>query len=157
MTEEILRTDSSHPDFISLVVELDKDLAGRYGDSQKFFNQFNKLDKIRHVVIVYRDGRPVGCGAMKKYDDTTMEIKRMFVSAEHRSQGIAGRIMDALETWAMELNLLSCILETAKKQPEAMHLYEKSGYFIIPNYDQYIGVEISVCMRKNLLQGCPKN
>ncbi len=50
--------------------------------------------------------------------------------------------------WASELGYTSCVLETGKRQPEAIALYTKNGYKIIPNYEQYEGVENSVCFRK---------
>jgi GNAT superfamily N-acetyltransferase len=79
-----------------------------------------------------------------------VEIKRMFVLPEHRGKGIAGQILQQLEIWAAEGNNSTCILETGKKQPEAIALYKKAGYKIIPNYGQYENVENSVCMEKRI-------
>ena len=129
---------------------LDQDLASRDGAEHAFYAAYNKLDSIAHVVVAYSSNRPVGCGAIKKYRDQTIEIKRMFVLPDSRGQGIAGRVLEALETWARELGFSESILETGKKQPEAIRLYQKSGYTLIPNYGQYRGVENSVCMRKSL-------
>jgi GNAT superfamily N-acetyltransferase len=72
----------------------------------------------------------------------------MFVRPGFRGQGIAGSILRELEAWARELELESLILETGKAQPEAIRLYTKSGYEIIPNYGQYENVANSVCMQK---------
>jgi len=118
----IQRTTSENKDFIELVRHLDKDLAIRDGDEHAFYNQFNKIDTIKHVIVAYRDERPVGCGAIKAYNETTMEVKRMFVFPELRGQGIATKILGELENWAIELGYESCVLETGKKQPEAIHL-----------------------------------
>ncbi|MEO6589269.1 MAG: GNAT family N-acetyltransferase, partial [Pyrinomonadaceae bacterium] len=60
------------------------------------------------------------------------------------------KILAELENWAKELNFSECILETGLKQPEAIRLYQKSGYETILNYGQYAGVENSVCMKKVL-------
>ena len=143
-----IKTNSDHPDFRTLVVALDADLQARYGEQQSFFLQFNKLDHIHHVIVAYQNNEAVGCGAFKEYEKEVAEIKRMFVQLQHRGKGIAGRILTALEQWAKQEGYISCILETAIKQPEAIRLYEKSGYILIPNYGQYIGVEISLCMQK---------
>jgi len=118
----IQRTTSENKDFIELVSHLDKALAIRDGDEHAFYNQFNKIDTIKHVIVAYRDERPVGCGAIKAYNETTMEVKRMFVFPELRGQGIATKILGELENWAIELGYESCVLETGKKQPEAIHL-----------------------------------
>ncbi|HMT27729.1 MAG TPA: GNAT family N-acetyltransferase [Bacteroidia bacterium] len=144
------RTTSEDADFHMLVALLDRDLEAKNGAEQSFFNQFNKIDKIRHVVLAYVNELPVGCGAFKEYDVNTVEIKRMFVKGENRGRGIAAAILKDLELWAASLNYTGCILETGKKQIEAINLYQKSGYNVIPNYGQYENVERSICMLKLL-------
>lgn len=144
------RTDSADPDFISLVALLDEELRVRDGADNAFYAQFNKIDMIRNAVVCYSNGQPVGCGAFKPYDKDAVEIKRMYVLPESRGSGVAVRVLKELESWAAELNYTRCVLETGKKQPEAIRLYEKSGYLRIPNYGQYANVENSICMNKNL-------
>jgi putative acetyltransferase len=146
---KFIRTDSENPDFIKLVKLLDNDLRMRDGDEHSFYAQFNKIDSLKNVVVAYSEDTAVSCGAFKKYDDTA-EVKRMFTLPEHRGKGIAAQVLNELESWAAEEGYISCILETGKKQPEAIRLYEKSGYTLIPNYGQYAGVENSVCMKKPL-------
>lgn len=146
----LIKTNSDSSDFRSLVVALDADLQARYGEQQSFFSQFNKLDHIHHVIVAYENNQPVGCGAFKEYELGVAEIKRMYVKPELRGKGIAAEILSALEQWAKEEGFKTSILETAIKQPEAIRLYEKCGYTRIPNYGQYIGVEISLCMQKQL-------
>ncbi len=145
---EIIRTDSDSIDFQALVRLLDEELSVRDGEDHAFFAQFNQLDSIRNVVVAFENDVPIGCGAFKKYDEETAEIKRMFVRLESRGRGIAGEILKELENWAIENSFKFAILETGYKQPEAIRLYEKSGYEVIPNYGQYEGVESSVCMKK---------
>lgn len=144
------RTDSGNKDFIRLVKELDADLAERDGEEHLFYSQFNKIDLIRHVIVGYKNSIAISCGAIKQYDPKTMEIKRMFTSPENRGKGFAGMILLELENWAREMNFEKCILETGKRQAEAIGLYQKSGYDIIPNYGQYAGIENSVCFKKDL-------
>jgi len=147
----ITRTTSTDPDFLKLVSLLDADLAVRNGDKHAFYSQFNKLDKIKHVVVAYEDGEPAGCGAIKEYAPDTMEVKRMFVLRDHRRKGIAENILRELETWAAELSYSKCILETSLNQQEAIGLYRKRGYQLIPNFGQYIGEENSICFVKQIL------
>ncbi len=146
----ILRTNSENEDFRELVKLLDADLAVRDGDEHSFYAQFNKINKISEVVVAYENEKAVGCGAFKKYEAGTAEIKRMYVREESRGRGIAAKILEELENWAKELNFTEFVLETGLKQPEAIKLYQKSGYEIIPNYGQYEGIENSVCMRKSI-------
>ncbi len=146
----IKRTTSDDTDFQALVTELDKDLAIRDGDDHAFYAQFNKIDMIRHVVIFYDGKTAVGCGAIKSYDERSAEVKRMYVPLALRGKGIAALILSELESWAKELGYRSCVLETGLKQPEAIRLYTKCGYAVIPNYGQYAGVENSVCFEKVL-------
>lgn len=145
---QTIRTDSSHPDFIELVKFLDADLAERDGADNAFYAQFNKIDHIKYAVVAYEDGQPVGCGAIKEHGPNAMEIKRMYTTPEGRGKGVATRVLTELEAWAAELSCEKCVLETGKKQPEAIELYKKNGYRIIPNYGQYAGIENSVCFEK---------
>lgn len=145
------RTDSENPHFVHLVKQLDADLSERDGEDAFFYSQFNKIDALQHVVIAYSDGIPVGCGAMKFAEAASMEIKRMYTVPAFRGKGIAGMILKDLETWAVSLKMDTCKLETGKRQPEAIALYLKSGYSIIPNYGQYAGIDNSVCFEKKLI------
>ena len=72
----------------------------------------------------------------------------MFLLPIFLRQGFAQIVVKKLESWAKELGFESCILETGKNQPEAIQLYQKIGFQIIPNYGQYINVANSVCMQK---------
>ena len=146
----IIRTNSDNYDFIELVKLLDADLAIRDGNDHSFYAQFNKITNLKFVVVAYENKKPLGCGAIKEYDTDTMEIKQMYVSPNHRGKGIATTILSALEQWASELSYAKCILETGKKQPEAIALYKKNGYAMIPNYGQYAAIENSVCFKKEL-------
>ena len=148
----LVRTNSDNADFRELVALLDADLAIRDGAEHSFYAQFNKVDAIRHVVVAYENDTAVGCGAFKEYEATTAEIKRMFVREEVRGRGIAGEILAELETWAKELDYSQCILETGVKQPEAIRLYQKSGYEKMTSYGQYLNVANSVCMKKSLMK-----
>lgn len=150
MSINLIRTDSDNADFRELVAMLDADLAIRDGADHSFYAQYNKLDKIREVVVAYENEMAVGCGAFKEYETKKSEIKRMYVREENRGRGIAGKILKELETWAKDSGFSECVLETGFNQPEAIRLYQKSGYEIIPNYGQYAGVETSVCMKKSV-------
>jgi GNAT superfamily N-acetyltransferase len=147
---ELKRTDSRDPDFIALVKHLDVYLAEMDGDAHSFYAQFNTVDAIKHVVVAYDDGRPVGCGAIKEYAPDMTEVKRMYTAPECRGKGVASRILTELETWASEMGYDKCILETGRRQTEAIGLYHKNGYMIIPNYGQYDGIEDSVCFEKSV-------
>lgn len=147
---KLIRTDSQNPDFIALVKYLDAELAERDGSDHSFYGQFNTIDKIKHAVVAYDNDQPIGCGAIKEYASDTMEVKRMYTSPGGRGKGIATTVLTELETWAAELSYERCILETGKRNPEAIALYKKSGYTLIPNYGQYAGVENSVCFEKEL-------
>lgn len=142
------RTNSQDPDFISLVAELDAYLAETDGEENIFYRQFNTIDQLNQVVVFYEDHEPVACGAIKAFQGKAMEVKRMYTAPTQRGKGLATQVLAELETWAGELGYAKCVLETGKRQPEAIALYEKQGYQRIPNYGQYIGVENSVCFEK---------
>jgi putative acetyltransferase len=147
---KIVHTDSSNTDFASLVKLLDADLAKRDGDEHAFYAQFNKTAHIKHVVVAYDNNIAVGCGAIKKFNEQSVEVKRMYVAIDQRGKGIASLVLAELEKWAHQLGYEYCVLETGTRQSEAIALYKKNGYDIIPNYGQYAGVENSVCFQKTL-------
>jgi putative acetyltransferase len=131
-----------------LVKLLDAELRIRDGADNAFYAQFNKIDSIRNVIVAYDNELPVACGAFKPFDERSVEVKRMYVVEEKRRQGLAEGILAELEKWASELKYKILVLETGKKQPEAIRLYTKSGYVVTENYGQYKAVENSVCFRK---------
>ena len=146
----LIRTDSSNPDFINLVKFLDAELAVRDGDDHPFYAQYNGIDTIKHAVLAYEEGAPIACGAIKEYGPGVTEVKRMYTLPGSRGKGIATKVLAELEKWAAELSYRKCILETGKKQPEAIAVYKKNGYQIIPNYGQYAEVDNSVCFEKEI-------
>lgn len=144
------RTNANDPDFIALVQKLDAELAERDGADHSFYAQFNKINMINYAVVAYENGVPAGCGAIKEFAPRTMEVKRMYTVPGYRGKGIAKKVLAELEAWASDLGFGKSVLETGKKQPEAIELYSNSGYSVIPNYGQYAGVENSVCFEKIL-------
>ena len=147
---EIIRTVSNNSDFQFLVSLLDQFQQILDGDEHSFYAQFNKIDTLSEVLVAYIEGIPVASGALRSYNNSTVEIKRMFVKPEYRGRGVAMLILKELESWAKELNFSTCILETGKKQIEAISLYNKAGYMQITSYGQYKNVENSVCMKKEI-------
>ena len=147
---KLLRTDSDNKDFIALVKELDEYLAILDGEEHAFYNSLNKIDKIKTTVVAYENETPVACGAIREFSSEATEVKRMYTIPAYRGKGIAAKILAELEKWAAELSYEKCVLETGHRQPEAIHLYKKSGYKIIPNYGKYAGIENSVCFEKTL-------
>lgn len=144
----LVRTNSAHQDFINLVALLDAELAERDGEDHAFYHQFNGIANLDHTLILYHNLMPIGCGAVKAFKPSIMEVKRMYVAVEYRGQGHASNLLKALENWAFELGCTHCILETGKRQPEAIQLYIKNGYIKRENYGQYKGVSNSICFEK---------
>ncbi len=147
---EIVRTNSDNPVFRNLVDALDADLNIRNGDVQRQYDRYNKIDNIKHAVVIYAEGKPVGCGCFKKFNESAVEIKRMFVFPEMRGKQLAAQMLQELENWAVEEGFTASVLETGRRQVEAHHLYERAGYSLTENYGQYVGMEDSICYRKEL-------
>ncbi len=150
MDIEVIVTDSDNNDFIKLTALLDEDLDIRYGLLQKQYKQHNKIDLIKNVVIIYKNNEPAACGAFKEFDNSSVEIKRVFVRKELRQQGLSKLIMSKLEEIAKGKGYRYAVLETGQKQYAAISLYQKLNYTPIPNYGPYIGNTNSICMKKTL-------
>lgn len=144
------RTTSKDPDFIRLVNELDAYLRKLDGEEHAFYNQYNAIENLGNVAVLYKNEMAVACGAFKMFDDKSVEIKRMYTSQMARNEGCASLVLDELEKWAVELGFSICVLETGHKQKEANNLYLKCGYAVTLNYGQYVGIENSICYKKEL-------
>ncbi len=147
---ELVRTDSRNPDFITLVKQLDAYLAITDGDEHDFYHQFNSIESLNHVVLAYHDNEAIGCGAFKAFNTHSVEIKRMYTLPKMRGRGIATSLLKELEDWASQLGYNSTILETGKRQVEAVNFYKRCNYVVIPKYGQYKEMENSLCFEKIL-------
>ena len=147
---QLKKVNSSNQDFQKLVKELDAYLKITDGEDHEFYNQFNGLEKIKHALVVYKNHKPIGCGAFRQFDEATVEIKRMYLQPNERGSGIAAEILQMLENWVKELGYKRTILETGDRQVEAVKFYKKSGYKRISNYGQYAQMENSNCFEKKL-------
>ncbi|GAB5400962.1 MAG: hypothetical protein Aureis2KO_25470 [Aureisphaera sp.] len=142
------RTHSAHPNFVKLVTELDAFLTIEDGDMHEYYDQFNGIENLPYVVLIDENDVTVACGAMKPFDDHSVEIKRMFTQPDHRGKGLGRKVLEELENWAKELGFNTLVLETGASFDAAIALYKKYGFTQIPNYGQYIGVESSRCFQK---------
>ncbi|GAC1422339.1 MAG: GNAT family N-acetyltransferase [Flavisolibacter sp.] len=145
---QLVRSDSRNKDFMQLVEALDKDLSQRDGEDHAHYAPLNQIQNINQVVIAYNASKAMACGGMKQYSNEAVEIKRMFTTPEGRRMGLATLVLKELEAWALELDFKKCVLETGKRQPEALALYHKNGYKPIANYGPYSEMENSVCFEK---------
>lgn len=101
-------------------------------------------------VVAYRADDPVGCGAIRRIDDDVAEIKRMYVVPEARGARLAAAILAALEAEARALAVARLVLETGERQPEAIALYRRAGFVVIPRFGEYVDSALSLCMAKAL-------
>jgi GNAT superfamily N-acetyltransferase len=148
---KVVKTTSENLDFLSLIKIFDQYLWERYPELKTNYWGNNVLELNRNVVVIYLDEKPAACGCFKKYDQNTIEIKRMFVAPEVRGLGLAQRVLQEFELWAKELDYSVSVLETLYKQQEAISLYQKVGYTIVDNYGPYVGLDKSVCLRKTIV------
>jgi GNAT superfamily N-acetyltransferase len=148
----IKRSSKDDGEFLSLVRQLDAELSGRYGEEQSKFDPYNILDETAHILLVYSEQEPVGCGCFRPYPGVAgaVEIKRMYVKRAMRGKGIAGIILKELEAWAAALGYTKALLETGTKQPEAVASYTRAGYTVTENYGPYKNSSYSICMSKVL-------
>ena len=149
-TVVVKRTSTEDPDFVGLVEELDSFLAELNGEQDAFYKQYNRRESLSHALVAYLDGDAVGCGGLRAIDDTSAEIKRMYVLPGTRRLGAGVAILTGLEAWGAELGFKVARLETSRRLDAALNLYRRSGYTNIANYGPYADVEDSVCLEKTL-------
>lgn len=149
---EFIRTDGKNKDFIENCRLLDMDLDRRVGKKIKRdkYKKFNRIDEIQQAIVVYEGNKAVGGGAIRRYNDEDIELKRVFVHAEYQGQGIGSKLVSLLIEWAEELGYQRMILETGELLAESCAVYKKLGFQVIPNYGPYVDMEESLCMAKEL-------
>jgi GNAT superfamily N-acetyltransferase len=145
------RTTGSDPRLQPLIAELDADLRSRYGATQALYAPHNHVkDDAPFVIVVDEVGTPIACGSFRPFDATSVEIKRMFVAPAARRRGVARALIGELEAWARDRGFATALLETGDRQTEAIALYEHCGYARTEAFGPYVGLPVSVCMRKTL-------
>jgi GNAT superfamily N-acetyltransferase len=101
-------------------------------------------------IVGYADYAPVAMGGLRRHADGEVEIKRMYVAPDVRGHGYARAILAALEERARELGATRVVLETGERQPEAIRLYESSGYLPIDGFGHYKCMPLSRSYAKQL-------
>ena len=147
-----VKTDGTNPDFVAMCRKLDQNLDEIVGTKfqRSKYAKYNTLDSIHDVIVIYRGTDAVGSGSYKKYDEGTIEIKRVYIDRPYRGLGLGKRLLHALEEDAVGHNYQYAVLETGTLLTAASALYRSIGYEVISNYGQYKDMAESVCMRKEL-------
>jgi GNAT superfamily N-acetyltransferase len=149
---QLLRTSNQDEQFVALTRQLDDELRQRYGELQDLYAPHNRLDRIDTALLGVAEGQPVACGCFKRLDAQRAEVKRMFVHPQWRRRGYSEQLLRALEAWARELGVQQLLLETGRRQPEAIALYHKLGFTPIAGYGPYVSLGNSLCMAKSLAE-----
>jgi putative acetyltransferase len=138
-----------HPAVGSLLDGLGKEFARRYGD-EPFPRVVEEFLPPGGFFTAWLGERAVGCAGFRPLKDGVAELKRLYVVPDLRGRRIAGRLLAAVEEQAARLGWRELWLETGVRQPEAIALYERSGYARIPDFGEYAGQPLSVCYGKPL-------
>ena len=136
----------------ALEAELQQDYVERYGgqdESPIEPAEFAPPDGV--FVVGFADGEPVASGGFRRHADQVAEIKRMYVVEDHRGVGYARRLLAELEARAADVGYRRIVLETGLRQPEAVALYESSGYQPIPGFGFYAKHRLSRSFAKDLI------
>ena len=153
----LVSVDYGHPDAERLVEAVQGEYVDRYGGRDE-----SPVDPLMFApphgtfLVGYVDDVPVACGAWRRTDlpalgtTRTAEIKRMYVVAAARGAGHARAVLARLESTAHESGIEALLLETGLRQPEALALYESSGYPRVPGFGYYRDSELSRCFAKRL-------
>ena len=150
-----------HPHAVRLIDEVQAEYVARYGGEDATPLDPSVFEPPRGAFFVtYRDGEPVATGAWRLRDDVevfgtrqTAEVKRMYVAPAARGLGVARRMLARLEDTASAVGARVMILETGTAQPEAMALYESSGYVRIEGFGYYKEDLVNRCYGKRLAPG----
>ena len=152
-TIEIRREALGSPVAASLIRSLNAELSARYPEEGATHFRLDPEEVAGGrgaFLVAYVSGEPIGCGAIRRVDAETGEIKRMYVAPASRGRGIGRAIVRALEAEARGIGISRIVLETGTRQAEALALYPSLGFEQIPAFGEYVGSPLSVCMAKKL-------
>ena len=155
---QVVRLPITHPDAARLVEAVQQEYVARYGGRDETPLEPGYFEPPNGAFFVgYLDGRPVATGAWRRRSDVvvdgsdhTAEIKRMYVAPEARHRGLARAMLAHLEDTARAAGAEAMVLETGLAQPEAIALYESSGYTSIPGFGFYKDAPLSRCLARRL-------
>ncbi|WP_017537637.1 GNAT family N-acetyltransferase [Nocardiopsis halophila] len=139
-----------HPAGAALRREQERETIERYGGDIEAGPKPSAEDVAAFLLATDDSGDAVGCGCLRRLDEDTFEIKRMYVAPRWRGRRIGGLLLRALEERARELGASRMRLETGAEQPEAMRVYERAGYRRIERYGPYVACEESICFERGL-------
>lgn len=137
----------------ALIAALGAELLDRYDGFDGSGGEHSAADfeaPLGGFLVGWEDGEPVACGGVCRYDETTAEIRRMYVAPAARGRGLARLLLAALEEEARGLGFAFVRLETGSAQPEAVGLYATSGFEPIPRYGPFVDDPRSLCFEKRL-------
>jgi ribosomal protein S18 acetylase RimI-like enzyme len=149
---EFIWTDGNNEEFHRFYLETEDYYSSIVGGkkNREGFIPYNLSESISDVLLAYMDGVAVGCAGLKKYNDSDVEIKRVWVEPDYRGRHIATELMDRIEDKARERGFKRAVLQTRPIMEDAVGLYEKRGYELIGNYPPYDKLEGAICMALNL-------
>jgi GNAT superfamily N-acetyltransferase len=140
-----------HPASVSLRQAQRDEIAIRYGTPDSEPGPAPTADDIVAFYVAFADdGAPLGCGGLRRVNDSEGEVKRMFVTPSSRGTGTSSAILEHLEASARDRGWIRLLLETGDQQPDAVRFYTREGYERVPNFGYYVGVAESRCFAKEL-------
>ena len=149
----VQRADILSPTARILIEGLNAELSSRYpeeGACHFRLDAHEVADGQGAFLIAFRSGMPVGCGAIRRIETRTGELKRMYVVPDERGRGVGRAILNSLEAEAQTLRVSRLVLETGVRQFEAIALYQRAGFSRIAPFGEYVASPLSVCMAKEL-------
>jgi len=147
------RRDLLSPEAQELIAALNAELRAMYPEegANHFRLDPGEVAPGNGAFLVARAGDTlVGCGATRRLDAVTFELKRMFVRPVARGRGVGATVLAALLAEARTLGATRVVLETGVRQAEAIALYRRAGFDDIPAFGEYIDSPLSVCLAKLL-------
>jgi GNAT superfamily N-acetyltransferase len=134
-----------------LIEELQEEYILRYGGRDETpVDPDEFVPPLGSFFLVYRDGELIGCAGMRRRSEADVEVKRMFVRRPFRGRGYSRDLLVLVEEEARTLGFSRVLMETGLGQPEAIGLYESSGYERIPGFGHYRNEPQNRCYAKTL-------
>lgn len=151
-------TDYDDPVAADLVEAVQQEYVARYGGRDAMgVDPADMLPPEGLFLVAELGGRPAGCGGWRRHarsDDgeSFVELKRMYVAPWARRRGVAAALLAELQDTAAAAGHTRIMLNSGRRQPEALALYRATGYTPVPGYGAYAEAPEAVFLGRRLTE-----
>ena len=126
-------------EYTNMLIENDESFK-KYLDIQNYDKEIEHLETKYGIpdgrlYLIYCDDELAGCIGLRKIDDQTCEMKRLYIRPEFRGKKLGNVLVEKIIADAREIGYSYMLLDTLPFLQSAIHIYKKFGFYEIESYN----------------------